>query len=975
MVERSGLVLEQDITQLRGTEFSLPDQRLMTDFGNTFVALLSMPDQHYSLAFPDMMQYRENQKTPYKAKRCPACLEFFTINTKLPRKRAFAVHDCPESRPCHACGDIFSTADALKKHRETEPLSKCPYSGCETSTHGDACADAHDSLCYHRPTNSRAQRCKKCKTLHTPETQCISDAPHQCPACRIGLRDDTHHRCFLSAPAKPKGRIETIHYAADFESVLDIAQAGSETLQGRYISYTQGTILDHLPILWQVRPLNAPALVSTFDGYDGQDVIGKVIGVLFEELKQLGKGYDIAVWHHNGAKYDTRLIQYWLEKNMPGQVDYSKSIIDGTRPKVLDIGKIRFMDSYLHLAGALTTLPKTLGLDTAALGRKYGVSMRKGIWPYRFTTTETLVTNPYIGPVPDISWYDTYKEKDKEGFQKRYDEEVALANGSWDQRKMYLTYLNSDTLILACALKKYQELMLEAFMVDPLLSPTLPAACLKAFRTHFMPQEVLPVIRCFPKSDEPRMDEERFIRKALKGGKTDLRALHVKLSPDDLAAGWRLAMVDFVSLYPSVMYNHAYPAGNLIYEDWTGRDVDLNWIMSLEHEGVVEIDAHFPTNHPDPPFHPVLWSTVNGKFAYTLLPVVKHTYCLPEVRTAVSRGYIITKVYRSLIGETVRSDIFNSFVTRAIGGKIKASPPSRLATTDPELYRQELKRTCGVVIPADLPPKDWHQLNTGLRSTFKLCANSLFGKMCQNPFKDSIKVARNPIEEEKIWTDALNISTGRSRIKNFREQGGLALYTVTDETPSNTLIGSCVILGAYITAYGRTTLWDQLNLYREKVLYHDTDSLIILLGPHDQDIHYGEFLGQLTDELGGKRGIEFASLAPKTYCLKQEDGKIVKLKAKGIVLSDTRNSAILHFDRMVEMACAMEHGQSSTIHTHADRWIGDSVLGKQLSIFGPMKKTTADHRQLKGQLSTNGLVYPFGAEKYEQWKDVKWVGS
>ena len=62
-----------------------------------------------------------------------------------------------------------------------------------------------------------------------------------------------------------------------------------------------------------------------------------------------------------------------------------------------------------------------------------------------------------------------------------------------------------------------------------------------------------------------------------------------------------------------------------------------------------------------------------------------------------------------------------------------------------------------------------------------------------------------------------------------------------------------VVIAAFTTAYARLKLYDLLDLLQERVLYYDTDSVIYVHQPGKPDPPLGNYLGDLTDELNGRR--------------------------------------------------------------------------------------------------------------------------
>ena len=83
-----------------------------------------------------------------------------------------------------------------------------------------------------------------------------------------------------------------------------------------------------------------------------------------------------------------------------------------------------------------------------------------------------------------------------------------------------------------------------------------------------------------------------------------------------------------------------------------------------------------------------------------------------------------------------------------------------------------------------------------------------------------------------------------------------------------------------------TSLYDELDMLQERVLYYDTDSVIYLSQPGQPEPRLGNYIGDLTDELGGEHITVFASGGPKNYGYKTNTGK-TEVKVRGITLDCT----------------------------------------------------------------------------------------
>ena len=83
------------------------------------------------------------------------------------------------------------------------------------------------------------------------------------------------------------------------------------------------------------------------------------------------------------------------------------------------------------------------------------------------------------------------------------------------------------------------------------------------------------------------------------------------------------------------------------------------------------------------------------------------------------------------------------------------------------------------------------------------------------------------------------------------------------------------------------------------MLYYDTDSVIYLTQPGQLNPELGNYIGDLTDELGGDHITVFASGGPKNYCYKANGGK-TEVKVRGITLDCTARQKV-----NFEVICAL----------------------------------------------------------------------
>lgn len=84
-------------------------------------------------------------------------------------------------------------------------------------------------------------------------------------------------------------------------------------------------------------------------------------------------------------------------------------------------------------------------------------------------------------------------------------------------------------------------------------------------------------------------------------------------------------------------------------------------------------------------------------------------------------------------------------------------------------------------------------------------------------------------------------------------------------------------------AYGRLALWSELHKIGDRVLMHDTDSIVYHSIPGDYDTDLGHLLGDWELDKLHRKGtlVEFWGLRPKSYGLRTDQGaEIIKLKGR-----------------------------------------------------------------------------------------------
>ena len=104
---------------------------------------------------------------------------------------------------------------------------------------------------------------------------------------------------------------------------------------------------------------------------------------------------------------------------------------------------------------------------------------------------------------------------------------------------------------------------------------------------------------------------------------------------------------------------------------------------------------------------------------------------------------------------------------------------------------------------------------------------------------------------------------------------------------------SCLV-ALWTTSMGRLKLYEDMEKIGENVLYFDTDSIIYTY--YDEPVATGDYLGDLTDELGGDFITKYVSCGPKQYSYVTSQGKNC-VKIRGFTL-DYTGAKLLTFEAL-----------------------------------------------------------------------------
>ena len=91
-----------------------------------------------------------------------------------------------------------------------------------------------------------------------------------------------------------------------------------------------------------------------------------------------------------------------------------------------------------------------------------------------------------------------------------------------------------------------------------------------------------------------------------------------------------------------------------------------------------------------------------------------------------------------------------------------------------------------------------------------------------------------------------------------------------------------VVIAAYTTAQARLKLYSYLEKLDRSVIYCDTDSLVFTASPGQWEPQFGDYFGDLTDEISGNSITKFVTGGPKNYAylLEKPNVEVLCLTAK-----------------------------------------------------------------------------------------------
>lgn len=764
-------------------------------------------------------------------------------------------HPCPFNAgiQCNRCYMLFANEAQVRDHERMEFGQKVQCDRCQQWFYNRNCMLGHRCRPEHRVT------CGVCGRVRSIFDHTHNCAQYKCHSCKVMV--DYNHQCPLKRMDPPPDDItpeeEGKHYYAfDVESLLQPQPTG-ETL--------------HTVNLVVVRRC-----------FSEQEWIFETLDAFVAWLESLAE--PSTFFAHNFKGYDGRLVFEHLidARKAPQTMTWA-----GAKIMQMQYGRHKFQDTLTHLTCALAQLPKMMGLNER--------EFKKGFFPYLFNVPENRA---YVGPIPDMKYFDpdNMMPKKREEFLEWYEEQ---RDQDYDFSKELVEYCQSDVRILAKTIETYMINMMQKHPYNPFRSLTSAGYAKAIYTMYYMPDNQLYRLSIRQAED---------IRHSMHGGRTDTRRLLKEWTEDEIAQGYYGCYQDVQSLYPTVQFYDPMPVGvprsRYFYENQPQPT-----LAEIRHVfGFVCCDIH-PTQQL---FHPVLVSTNDeGRLVADLRPKTKIVVPTPELRLALDHGYVITKVYWWYeFDQSV--DLFKDYFRTFLKDKLEASGMPKWIRTDDDWneFADYHRENLGIELQRDkLVP------NPPRKTGAKVLCNSLWGKFGERYKRHHWQVFDVNTQNDAIfgmerkWIDG-DIDISYRRYNGSNTQICMVYNEVYDVSRrpnehalKNHLSKTHIALASMVTSHARCRLWKELHKLGDRVLYHDTDSIIYEHSPNGYNIPLGRYLGEWEDETDGNPIIKFTSTGPKcySYVLRKPDGTVkTSTKAKGVTLHST-NSKLIHYESMKQL--------------------------------------------------------------------------
>ena len=381
---------------------------------------------------------------------------------------------------------------------------------------------------------------------------------------------------------------------------------------------------------------------------------------------------------------------------------------------------------------------------------------------------------------------------------------------------------------------------------------------------------------------------------------------------------------------------------------------------------------------PDQLMFPILPSRINNKLIFPLCRTcaetnstqfcnhtddernITGTFTTVELDEAISYGYEVTKVYQILDYDQVSRTLFDEYINKFIKEKFHASgfPPWVKTEQDKLKFIEDIKARQKIELDIESIEK-----NPVKRMISKYMLNSFYGKFGERPNMPTVELIRDPAKHWDLITRSDVEILSQAAVNDDPDYPRILINYKKKEESDCSQGQANVAVAALCTAYGRLKLFRLLNRLEERspgcVLYYDTDSVFFVQKPNTDPEPTGDLLGELTDELDGKKCYKAVFLGPKSYGYEvtNPDGSTsATIKAKGVSLT-AKALEVINFDEMKRLALEYAETRESSV-LQVDQQRIASYTSHQLVMTKEFRKNyraLSEKRMVQGNDS-----FPFG---------------
>ncbi len=516
--------------------------------------------------------------------------------------------------------------------------------------------------------------------------------------------------------------------------------------------------------------------------------------------------------------------------------------------------------------------------------------------------------------------------------------------------------------------------------------------------------------------------EYHFARKALRGGRTDVRKLYHAITPEQHASGERICYQDICSEYPFQQVEHDFPVGipeiRIYDEAWRpcihkvhnddaclqegaglrgikggcrhsrgemlskqevrlnikhhfGQQPSISEMMSRDFFGIVCASVTPPVDL----YHPVLvqYDDDAMKCISSCEPIKEGFFTSVELQCAIERGYTIDKIHRfdkyTRAPSLWRDTTIKLFIEKMVNSRDRPGDEE----AEEMIAAYERKFGIGAQIAATFRDDKWGR-NPAKKQTAKIMMNSVWGKHAEKPIQEECKFFSLNKGNETVYTFYDNVFKGNYELNSQIILSGdtvMYKYKVTDKIKFDATKGY-LPAAVFVPAYGRLQLEAELFKLGKRVLMNDTDSIVYHYIPGQYNIPEGSLLGDWeVEDIDSKNGgiAEFAGIGPKTYAVRTFENEQTLVKAKGLSLKHATGK-LVNFNSMRRLVMNQIRDGNSRERIRVPQTSFVFTVDAEMRTYRYLKDLRLDKSALKGRL-VGPYLYPYGYQDASEPEDRK----